>query len=87
MRICDLKQKEVINSCDCKRLGFVDDLVFDICSGQIEAIVVPGPSKFCGLVCSDFEFVIPFKCIVQIGDDIIIVRVNEEEVKQKNRLI
>lgn len=87
MRICDLKQKEVINSCDCKRLGFVDDLVFDICSGQIEAIIVPGPSKFCGLVCSDFEFVIPFKCIVQIGDDIIIVRVKEEDVKQKCNII
>lgn len=87
MRIYDLKQKEVINSCDCKRMGFVDDLVFDVCTGKIQAIVVPGPSKFCGLVCSDFEFVIPFSCIVQIGDDIIIVKVNEDDVKRKNKLL
>ena len=26
MRICDLKQKEVINIKDCKRLGFVGDV-------------------------------------------------------------
>lgn len=87
MRICDLKQKEVINSCDCKRLGFVDDIVFDICSGQIQAIVVPGPSKFCGLICSEFEFVIPFACIVQVGDDIIIVKVKEDDVKHKIKII
>lgn len=86
MRICDLKQKEVINSCDCKRLGFVDDIVFDICSGQIQAIVVPGPSRFCGLICAEHEFVIPFACIVQIGDDIIIVKVKEEDVKHRTAI-
>lgn len=86
MRICELKQKEVINSCDCKRLGFVDDLVFDICTGKIHAIVVAGPGKFCGLVCSEYEYVIPFACVVQIGDDIILVKVKEEDVKQRVKI-
>lgn len=83
MRICDLKQKEVINSCDCKRLGYVEDVVFDLCSGKVEAIVVPGPGRFYNLICSDIEYVIPIKCIVQSGDDIIIVQVNVEEVRHK----
>ena len=39
MRICDLKQKEVINIKDCKRLGFVGDVDFDICTGRMIAIM------------------------------------------------
>ena len=78
-----MKQKEVINTCDCKKMGYVDDVNLDIKSGCILDIIVPGPSKFCGLICSDYEYVIPYKCIVQIGDDIIIVRVKEDEVKQR----
>ena len=42
MRICDLKQKEVINIKDCKRLGFVGDVDFDICTGRMIAIIVRG---------------------------------------------
>ncbi|MDE5781831.1 MAG: PRC-barrel domain-containing protein, partial [Lachnospiraceae bacterium] len=42
MRIYDLKQKEVINECDCKRLGYVNDILFNECTGCIEAIIVPG---------------------------------------------
>ena len=39
MRICELKQKEVINCCDCKMIGSVEDLEFDICTGCIEALI------------------------------------------------
>ena len=48
MRLCELREKEVINTCDCKRLGCVVDLVFDSCTGQIEAIVVPDQGKYGG---------------------------------------
>jgi sporulation protein YlmC with PRC-barrel domain len=41
MRIEELKQKEVINTCNCKILGCADDIEFDICTGCIEAIIVP----------------------------------------------
>lgn len=86
MRICDLRRKEVINCNDCRRLGFVDDVVFDPCTGCIEALIVPGPTKFCCLVCSDFEFIIPFKCVKQIGPDIILVNVCEDDVKHKCKI-
>ena len=42
MRICELKRSEVINVCDCKRLGFVGDIEFDPHTGQIRALIVPG---------------------------------------------
>ena len=43
MTICDLKQKEVINIKDCKRLGFVGDVDFDMKTGCMTALIVPGP--------------------------------------------
>jgi YlmC/YmxH family sporulation protein len=82
MRICELRQKEVINCKTCKRLGYVSDLEFDITCGKILAIIVPGPCRIWGIIGHDHEYVIPYHCITQIGDDIIIVDVDEEKVYQ-----
>lgn len=79
MRLCELRDKEVINSCNCKRLGCVVDLVVDMCKGRVEAIVIPGPGRICGFLGSDTEYVIPFECIKRIGEDIILVEINEEK--------
>lgn len=86
MRVEELRRKEVINSCSCKILGCAQDIEFDMCTGCILAIIVPGPGKWCGLICSEFEYVIPFKCIVQVGPDIILVKVDEDEVKRKVKM-
>ena len=37
--------KEVINACDCKKLGYVVDLIIDECKGCIEALVIPKGGK------------------------------------------
>ena len=81
MRMSELKRREVINVCDCKRLGFVGDLDVDPCTGRILAIIVPGPGCVCGFLGREKEFVIPFGDICQIGDDIILVRVEEQKEK------
>ena len=78
MRLCELREKEVINLCTCKRLGSVEDMVFDLCSGCIQALIVPEKTKFHGLFGSDCEYVIPFECVKKIGDDIIMVEISEE---------
>ena len=39
IRLCELSKKEVINCCDCKKLGYIDDLIIDDCKGCIEALV------------------------------------------------
>ncbi len=83
MRICDLKQKEVINAKDCKRLGFVCDVDFNIENGCILAIIVPGPGCFCGFLGREKEYVIPFCNIKKIGEDIILVDVNMKDVTEK----
>ena len=71
MRICELKEKEVINVCSGRRLGCIADVEINICTGEIEAIVIPGPGKICGFFGTDCEYVIPFSCIKKIGPDIV----------------
>lgn len=48
MRICELREKEVINIRDCQRLGRVLDIEFDLHTGVICQLILPGPSRFCG---------------------------------------
>ncbi len=83
MRICELKQKEVINICDCRRLGFVGDVDFDMETGCLLAIIVPGPGCFCGFLVREKEFVIPFCDIRQVGPDIILVNVDFEKATER----
>ena len=82
MRICELKQKEVINANDCKRLGFVGDVDFDMCTGCMVGIIVPGPGCFCGFIGREKEYIIPFCDICQVGDDIILVDVKKKNVEE-----
>ncbi len=83
MRICDLRYREVINVRDCRRLGFVGDIDFDLEKGCILAIIVPGPPTICGFLGREKEFVIPFCDIRQVGPDIILVDVEEKDVTGK----
>ena len=39
VRLSEWKKKEVINCCDCKKLGYIEDLIIDECKGCIEALV------------------------------------------------
>lgn len=79
MRFCELREIEVINLCNCKRLGCVTDIVVDLCKGEIEAIIVQCPGRFSGIFGCDSEYVIPFECIKKVGQDIIMVEINEEK--------
>lgn len=84
MRMCDLKQKEIINTCTCRSLGCPIDIEFDPCTGKICALVVPGPAKAFCFFGGDSEFIIPWQCICQIGDDIILVEIKEEKCFHKD---
>lgn len=88
MRICDLREKEVINICDGERLGFVEDVEFDLCTGKITHIIIPGPCKFFGVLGREEEYVIEICHICKIGTDLILVEVNKERVtKQMWKLV
>lgn len=78
-----MKQKEVINICDCRRLGYIVDVEFDPRTGCICSFIIPGPGGICGLFGREHEYIIPFGCVRQIGEDIVLVEVNPEEIQHK----
>lgn len=77
MKISDFQTKDVINVVDGKRLGHISDLELDLRQGLIEAIVVPASSKFLGLFGSGGDLIIPWKNIVKIGSDVVLVKMEE----------
>ncbi len=84
-RIADLRCKEVINIHNGFRLGYVNDVFVDLATGQIIAIVVPGPSRFFGIFGRVNDYVIPWDCIGRIGDEIILVDVDGDSKREKRR--
>lgn len=83
MRICDLKQKEVINICDGARLGPVCDVEIDISQARITHIIIAGPYKLFGVLGRENEYIVDVCCIHQIGEDVILVEVNLEQCIHK----
>jgi YlmC/YmxH family sporulation protein len=76
-RTSDFRQKEVININDGKRLGFVCDVEIDLSSGKLESIVIPGGNRLFGILGKESEYVIPCERIKKIGEDIILVEIDE----------
>ena len=83
MRLFEIREKEVINCRDCRRLGYVCDIEFDICTGCITHIIVPGPCRIFGILGRDHEYIIKSCDIKQIGIDIILVDVDTEKCLRK----
>jgi YlmC/YmxH family sporulation protein len=81
MRLCELKEKEVINVVTCKCIGYVMDIDIDPDNGLVKELIVPGPGRLWGIFGRDFEYVIPWCNIIKIGPDIILVELPEEEKK------
>jgi len=81
-RSSDFRQKEVINMSDGKRLGFVSDIEIDLDTGKIDAIILPGVGKLFGLLGKDNEFAIPWEKIKKIGEDIILVDLDERFIRK-----
>lgn len=76
IRFCKLRQKEVVNCIDGKRLGFICDLVLEECDGKICSIIVPGQSKLSFFVKGERDFIIPWRNIRKIGEDVILVELD-----------
>ena len=71
-RAGELRQKEVININDARRLGFVTDVEVSLSGGVIEAIIVPGKAKLFNFR-SNGDTVIRWENIKVIGDEVVLV--------------
>ncbi|WP_276355913.1 YlmC/YmxH family sporulation protein [Cohnella caldifontis] len=90
MKISDFQTKDVINIVDGKKLGQISDLELDLRQGRIEAIVVPAVTRFFGMFGGGNDVVIPWRNIVKIGADVVLVRLDDakpyrEEGEAANR--
>jgi YlmC/YmxH family sporulation protein len=77
VKISDFQTKDVINIVDGKKLGQISDLELDLRQGRIESIVVPNMSRFFGLLGGGTELIIPWKNIIKIGLDVVLVKLDE----------
>lgn len=79
MRLNELDGIEVINMHDGTRIGVISpsDLVIDVETGQIKAIMVPTRSRF-NLFSSHGELTIPWERVRKIGSEVMIVDLYEE---------
>ena len=84
-KFTQLRCKEVVNIPDGNRLGCISDLEIDVTCGKILAVIVPGPGKFLGLFCSEYDYIIPWPCIRRIGDDIVLADVCLANVRRPRR--
>ena len=73
--LTELKNKEVINIHNGKRLGYVLDVELDIVDARLLSIILPGESS--GIFSKSEPISIPWACIEHIGEDLIIVNVKD----------
>lgn len=83
MRICELREKEVVNVCDGERLGNICDIDFEERTGRICTLVIPGPCKIFGIVGRDSEYLIPYECVKRIGADVVLVEIEAAKCLHK----
>ncbi|MEG6585488.1 YlmC/YmxH family sporulation protein [Dendrosporobacter sp. 1207_IL3150] len=78
MRLSELAGKEVINIGDGGRLGVIEEceLSFEIKSGQIHSLILPNRSNFLRFFNESKASTIPWQSIKRIGDEVIIVDLN-----------
>lgn len=86
-----LKNKEVVNVTDGKKLGHIIDILFDNTSGEVKGVVVPGDKR---LFRKTDDVFIPLARVKKIGDDVILVYLqnardcdyrSENKLKQSNK--
>lgn len=80
MKISDFQTKDVINIVDGKKLGQISDLELDLRQGRIESIVVPNHSRFFGLFGGGTDVIIPWRSIVKIGLDVVLVKLDDSRM-------
>ncbi|MCI5662338.1 MAG: YlmC/YmxH family sporulation protein [Clostridia bacterium] len=82
MSFSELKQKDVINICDGRKMGRPIDLLLND-RACVEAIVVPScEGGLIGLIKPNRDGIaIPWKNVRQIGDDVILVELESSGIR------
>ena len=85
-RIVELRHKEVINSSNGCRIGYVDDVEVDTVTSQVRSIIVFGRPRCLGILGRNDDVIIPWTDIQLIGEDTILVSTNIKYHQKKQRI-
>ncbi len=80
-RASDFRRKEVIDISDGKRLGYITDVEIDLEKGIVVSVIIPGKRRFFGILPPSEDIVVKWNRISKIGDDIILVNADYEDVR------
>ena len=72
LTFCELREKEIVNVADGKRLGRVIDLALT-CNGRVLGFMAPGDKSCMKAFGGKDPLFIPWHNISKIGDDVILV--------------
>ena len=84
--LSDLRDKEIINIKTGKKLGYIDDVEINTETASVIAFVLYGRARFFGLFGRDDDLIIKCSEIEVIGEDAILVRLEEETISPKKRV-
>ncbi|MBS4193908.1 MULTISPECIES: YlmC/YmxH family sporulation protein [Bacillaceae] len=84
VRISEFQTKDVVNISDGRKLGNIGDIEINLETGKIETIIIGYSGKLLGFFGKDEEIIIPWNHIVKVGEDVILVRhQNQQYVQQQ----
>lgn len=72
----DIREKEVVNIYDGKKLGHVIDIIFDRQTGKVTGVVVPGIKKF---MRKTEDIFVPIENLKKIGEDVLLIKLAPQE--------
>lgn len=74
LKISDIQAKDIVNLADGRLLGHISDLDINLETGKVDAIIIGGGGRMMNLFNREEELIIPWKNIVKIGSDVVLVR-------------
>ncbi|WP_257350177.1 YlmC/YmxH family sporulation protein [Pseudalkalibacillus decolorationis] len=78
IKISEFQVKDVVNVSNGRKMGHIADLEINLSTGKIEALIIPGAGRMMGLMRKENDIVIPWRDIVKIGKDVILVRFEDQ---------
>lgn len=72
LTFCELREKEIVNVVDGRRLGRISDLALT-CNGRVLGFMAPGDKSPIKAIGGKERVFIPWQNITKIGDDVILV--------------
>ena len=82
-----LRNKEIVNMKTGMKIGYVDDLEMDTSDSSVVSLIVYGKPRAFGLMGRDDDMVIKCRNIRLIGEDTILVDLDDSEVYTKSRTV